>query len=309
MAAITIVSVSYRSSSYLAPLLQNLFDKARDRAELRVLIVDNTNGADPELRGALSAVPSLTLVPFDTGPVKGSRAHAKGLDFAMSKLETEFAVVVDPDIFVFKDGWDRLCQSELARLSAFAMGAPYPGWKVGKYHDFPSPPFCFFQSAALRELGVGWEPFGETKLEDARALVTRQIGRLGNLLTRRRYERHPSLRRYASWAEKTLGVFGPDTGWRIAEAAAKRGLRSVLFEASLATAADIGSERPHTEREARARLVSEFELYTYAGEPIMTHKYGSGARPWRTPQSHDLALWRECIELLDAASKAGTRDG
>src|SRR5262249_5309326 len=143
MAAITIVSVNYKSTPYLSPLLANLKAKAADPSALSILIVDNTNGRDAEIASALAPLERARLIPFDAGPVTGSRAHAKGLDFALTQVQTEYAVIVDPDIFVFKQGWDRLCVSELEKHGAFAIGAPYPTWKVGKYHDFPSPPFCF----------------------------------------------------------------------------------------------------------------------------------------------------------------------
>ncbi len=125
-----------------------------------------------------------------------------------------------------------------------------------------------FGPETLRELSVSFEPFGKSRLEDTRDLVVRQVGRVGNLLTRRRYEQSLLVRRYAAWAERTLGVFGPDTGWRVAEAARARGLGSVLFEPVLA-AATTESRRPSlaSPSDALAELSRQFELYTYRGEP------------------------------------------
>jgi len=307
MPGITIVSVSFKSASYLGPLLENLRRKAADAAALRVHVVDNTSGNDPDITRLLGSVEGARLVPFDTGKARGSRAHALGLDFALGAVETEYAVIVDPDIHVFKQGWDRLCVAELERHGAFAIGAPYPAWKVGKYHDFPSPPFCFFRVQPFRELRAGFVPFGSNRFEDARALVTRQVGRLGNALTRRRYERSALLRRYAAWAEHRLGVFGPDTGWRVAEAAHARGWKSVLFEPALSTPEDAAAAAAEDgARAALACLRHEFELYTYQGEPVMTHKYGSGAAPWRTARSSDVELWRECIRRVESTETKGS---
>jgi hypothetical protein len=310
MAAVTIVSVNYRSASYLGPLLDNLRLKAASPSALSVHVVDNTNGQDPDIGRVLAPIARARLVPFDTGSARGSRAHALGLDRALAEVETEFSVIVDPDIYVFKAGWDDFCSAELERSGAFAIGAPYPAWKVGKYHDFPSPPFCFFRTRTFRELGAGFVPFGRNRLEDAQALVTRQIGRLGNALTRRRYEGSVLLRRYAAWAERRLGVFAPDTGWRVAEAARNRGLESVLFEPALATPehAALGSV-PADAATALACLTHEFELYTYRGEPMLTHKYGSGAMPWRTARSNDIELWRDCIRRIEAAPDPHTKSG
>jgi hypothetical protein len=290
MSPITVVSVSWRSSAYLKPLLENLRGKARDPGRLSVLLIDNTGGADTRL----AELPDVEIVPFTHSEKNGSRAHARALDFALQRIKTEFAVVVDPDIYVFRRGWDELCLAELERGAAVAIGAPYPRWKVGKYHDFPSPPFCFFRTGAVQTLGAGWTPFGETRVADARNFVLRQVGRLGGLLTRRRYEQSAVVRRYASWAERRLGVFGPDTGWRIAGAARERGLRSILFDAVVSHARE---SRPGCE--AFDTLAQHYELYTYQGSLMLTHKYGSGAAPWRTERGGDLAYWRDCIARLE----------
>jgi hypothetical protein len=298
---ITIVSVSFRSTGYLKHLLSNLHAKASNPDRMSALIIDNTNDRDAELARLSDAPFTVLIARFNPQETNASRAHAKALDFALQRIDTEYALVVDPDVHVFYRGWDELCTGELNRHQAIAIGAPYPDWKVGKYHDFPSPPFCFFRTAALRQLGTGWAPFGATPAHDRRTLVVRQVGRLGNLLTRRRFERSELLRRYAASAERHLGLFGPDTGWRYAHAARQLGLRSILFSPVRAGAEPIEACRGSSSSHAFSTLASEYELYVTSEDRLMlTHKYGSGAWPWRTKRGDDADLWRECITRLES---------
>jgi hypothetical protein len=290
MSHITIVSVSWWSTAYLEPLLSNLRAKARDAARLRVIVVDNTGGSDPDL----ARLADVDLVPFTANERNGSRAHGRALDFAMPRIETEYALVIDPDVHVFYSGWDALCISALEQRRALAIGAPYPAWKIGKYHDFPSPPFCFFRTEGLRRLGASWVPFGPTLRATGRDFVLRQVGRVGLMLTRRRYERHAVLQGYASWAERRFGVFDRDTGWRIARAASADSYRSILFDTVLP-----GSSSFQSASNSFQTLAREYELYTYEGHPVLTHKYGSGALPWRTKRGADSVFWRGCLERLE----------
>lgn len=296
MANLTIVSVSWRSARYLEPLLASLRAKAASPAEISVLVVDNTNGADADIarlaRAAGDGVGGVDVVPFRPDESNGSRAHARALDFALTRIRTPHAVIVDPDIHVFCARWDEVCRNALTDNDAIAIGAPYPSWKVGKYHDFPSPPFCFFDTAALVALNASFAPdVGGATAAAARRFALRQVGRAGGLLTRRRYETSALVRRYATLAERTLGVFGPDTGWRLARAARAQRRRTILFDAVVGHRA--------RENNARATLAYEFELYEYRGRPFMTHKYGSGARPWRTKRGNDEQLWRTSIAQLE----------
>jgi hypothetical protein len=211
-------------------------------------------------------------------------------------MDTEYVLVVDPDVHVFKEGWDEFCINSIHKSDCLAIGAPYPGWKVGRYRNFPSPPFCFFNSKMLREIGFNWSPFGRNRFEDIFVFALRQIGRLGTFTTRKTFEKFRWVRSFSTKAEKIFGVFSQDTGWRIASQAKKQGLKSILFEA--VTSSDIHLA-PEGAVEAFTTLASEYELYYYSGKPILTHKYGTGGRPWRTTHGDNEIYWRKCIEAFE----------
>ena len=297
MSKITIVTVNWFSCEYILAMLDNLYTKAARPEDLRVLIADNTNGQDASIAKIQHDSMVIDILPLDSQGLKGSRGHALALDYAAEKLQTEYAVVVDPDIYVFWQNWDQFCIEALQTHSAIAVGAPYPCWKVGKYHDFPSPPFCFFHTKTIQSMDNGWEPYGETLFHNMITFGIRQVGRLGNLLTRKRYEQHLFLRKYAAAAEKIFGVFSQDTGWKLAREIRKKNLKTVIFNSVLPEdSCDIAASAS----EAFIAMVREYEVFTYQKHLFMAHKYGTGGMPWRTEQGDNEALWQDCIKKLEA---------
>ena len=295
MPKITILTVSWRSKVLIEKLLCNLHEKALCPEEIKVLVIDNTNGEDAEI-GRLKSVFEVSVHSIDCKRLSSSRAHAHALDHGMGLVDTEYTLVSDPDIYVFKEGWDRLCIDRLNEQNTVAIGAPYPRWKVGKYHDFPSPPFCLFKTGVITGLGAGWEPFNKTMLGFVGKFVIRQFGRLGPIVTRNKYGKYKFIRDYSAFAEKTLGIFAPDTGWRIAEKARLQNLRSIAFRDILPY--DI-EDCDDSSKQVLLDIAANYELFLCDEEPFLAHKYGSAGWPWRTKRGKDENFWEECINKVE----------
>ena len=293
---ITIVTVNWYSTDFLVPLLRNLGDKAVLPENLSVLVVDNTNGEDKSLEQLNESPMNMQVLKHDSRDMKSSKAHAAALDYAMPHIQTPYCLIIDPDVYVFKQHWDEFCLAELKTNGSIAIGAPYPGWKLGKYHDFPSPVFCFFDTHKVRDLNTPWTPFGYSALYNVWICLIRQIARLGFLMTRRNYERIFLLQQYASAIEKAFGTFSQDTGWRIALAARRKKIRSIVF--TVASNRD-AVRVPSSARKAFGGLAGEYELYCFQDTVILTHKYGTGVRLWRTKRGADQAYWFECIRQME----------
>jgi hypothetical protein len=301
MADITIVTVNWHSAGWIRRLLDNLLRKASGHHSLRVLVLDNTCGADSDLAAVEAAGIPCTVRPMDCRGLTGSRAHAFALNEAMKLVQTEFVLVVDPDVHVFALQWDALCIEAMTSKSVSAIGAPYPQWKVGKYHDFPSPIFCLYRRDLANQIQMDWRPYNDCPWCNAGVFILRQIGRLGGLLNRRLYERSAVARGYAKTAERFFGTFSQDTGWRIARAARHRKLASILF----------GNMMPQDTTALKApadpvwaELAREFELFAFANRPMLIHRYGTGGRPWRTAKGADESFWLERIERAEAILSA-----
>lgn len=228
---ITILTVNWFSTGYLLPLFDNLTNKAACPDRLSALIIDNTNGKDDSLNQLNKSPLKKTILKHDSQNMKSSRAHATALDFAMDHIQSPYCLTVDPDVYTFKKHWDQFCLAEMEAAGAVAVGVPYQGWKVGKYYDFPSPIFCLFETEKIRNLNASWTPFGKTSFYKLWIQIVHQIARLGGLLTRRNYENHAFLKKYARFVENCFDTFSQDTGWQIAKPARESGPPSIVFQA------------------------------------------------------------------------------
>jgi hypothetical protein len=296
MASTTIILVSWNSYDYIEPLIRNLCQKAADASQLQFLIVDNTNGQDKNVHKLKELPCHVDIHLFSPGKLTSSRGHAAGLNYAMAQLNTEYGLVCDPDIYVFMQNWDTVLPNRLKTTNSVAIGAPYPQWKTGKYHHFPSPPFCYFHVETLRQFSTDWAPFSDSKAGHIGKFLCRQVGRLGIVITRDRYQKYQFLRQYSTWAENTLGIFAPDTGWKIAQSLKQNNASSIVFDAVLPD--DSRLER-FTPKETWVEIARQFELFCDGDQPFIVHKYGTRGRLWKTEKGNDKAYWLTCIETVE----------
>ena len=293
---ITVVMVNWFSCSLISRLLRNLAAKAAQPDQLHYIVIDNTNGQDDQMEQLRLEHKAVRVKPLDSGNLRGSWAHANGLNYATPRIETAYTLIIDPDVHIFKREWDVFLIDALKNEKAIAIGAPYPSWKLGKYHDFPSPPFSFFDTSAISELGMDWTPFPHHPLQKLKNFGLRQIVRMGLICTRRRLATWPQLKKISGHLESIIGVCAPDTGWLIAANARKRGEKSVLFS-------EVEARNSLFQRHSCATdlniLATEFELYQYGNEPILTHKYSTSGYLWRTKQGKDSEYWLDVIERIE----------
>lgn len=289
--SITICAVSWYSYNYLVHLFDNLLEKAENKNLLTFLIIDNTNGQDVEI-GKLTERFNGKIIKNDSKGLKGSYGHASGLNSAMEKLYTEYTLIVDPDIHIFKEKWDTFLVNLIKNNNFTAAGASYPRWQLGKYHNFPNPVFCFFKTEEYLKLNPDWTPFTANKVISLWDFFRRNFLRLGILINRRVYEKYYLVRKIWSNLEKIVGVCSRDTGWRIAKIAEKHKVKSITFDAVT------NGETLIHKNEALAAIAREYELYCYENEPILTHKYSTCSILWKTKKSDDKDYWDECIEKV-----------
>ena len=294
--SITVLVVSYWSTFYLNYLYRNLHERASGKSNVAFVIVDNTHGADSRLHEFIESKPDVELMMPSPHNLKGAQGHAAALDHAMGFMASDYTLICDPDVYVFQSDWDTFLINQLADHNADSIGVPYPSWRVGTYHDFPSPVFHFFRTSALASLDIPWKPFATKKHEKLLNFLGRQIMRFGGLINRERFVKYHLLREYASRAERLLGVRAPDTGYLIANAARVSGLRRVMLDLVERYHPDWAQLlNSHSIRE----LAQQYELYLYKGRPILTHKYGTSAWIWRTSKGRDKGYWIKMIELAE----------
>jgi hypothetical protein len=309
---ITVISVSWRSTGFLQDMLAGLLALADRPDAIRLLIADNTDGNDPDL--ARLRFPDLTIRPVDVAGTRMSVAHALGLNALLPHVETRYTLIIDPDVAVFAAGWDTTLIAALDDPNTVAVGAPYPPWKLGKYHDFPSPPFAFWQTNSLMALKPDWRPYGRTLARRVIDFALRQtfwiprvIDRYVLRLPRRRFK-------ISRWNERLTGVVSKDTGWEVAQRARRRGWRSRVFD--VLSPDEVKSMVPGDQGAAYAALAGEFELYAWAGEPFLTHRNPTLTQLdfnlWtdsnvliyqdRADKADQTARWRELVQTVNEAT-------
>ncbi|MCD4653833.1 hypothetical protein K8T06_07840, partial [bacterium] len=287
---ITVVTVNWYSTYYIRHLFQNLKEKAAEPEAIRFLIVDNTSDDDENMNTLRNEWESLEVISPSITHHNGSVAHAHALDLALQKIRTEFTLVVDPDIHVFAANWDRNLITEIKHRNAFAAGAPYPFWKLGKYHDFPSPVFILFRTQCFLELNQSWSPFALNKLRRVYNFCARQIVRMGLFATRERVIRSKTMQSTGRYLESLLGICGPDTGWLLADASRKQELTVILFS-EMTVASDIHTK--HRDPKTIRDLIEQYECYEYQSNLFMVHKYGTHSFVWKTEKGQDRDFWFE----------------
>jgi hypothetical protein len=297
---IQITTVSWYSTALIRDLVQNLCDKAARPELLRFLVIDNSNGKDDELPSVISEDVNIEIRSFSGEGLQRSVAHASALNIGMKYLDATYVLVTDPDIHVFQPGWDDICRNELSNDFS-ALGAPYPPWKLGKIHDFPSPVFFFTETESLLNLHPDWYPFPGA-LRRSYNFFARKILRLGPVCSKERLRKHARLRSLAQKLERKVGICSPDTGSKIVESMREKSYLPLVFEAVYADDDRLIMNESYS---SLLDLAKHFELYLYDDKPFMTHCYGSGVFHWKTERSDQTEFWKESIIAYEESFAKG----
>tara|TARA_B110000438_G_scaffold63705_1_gene64213 strand:- start:2902 stop:3798 length:897 start_codon:yes stop_codon:yes gene_type:complete len=287
---ITIISVSYYSSWHLNRLFNNLIEKADHPSSIQFLVVDNSNNDDLGLKDSFREDLAIKIILNNGKGLQRSVSHASALDLGLKSSNTKFTLIIDPDVHVFKKAWDTLCIDQIIAQKQSVIGAPYPTWKLGKVHDYPSVIFIFFETDQVQNLGKRFFPFPGL-LRMVWNSIFRKITRLGLLTSKSRLDRSKILRSVSGQLEKMIGITSPDTGKDIIESMRDKGFNSVMFDAPYSL--DIKG------KEAQSEMAKEFELFLLDDKPIMTHMYGSGVFHWKTEKGEDIDYWEKLISKIE----------
>ena len=289
---ITILSVSFNSSIHLKRLMKNFFLKTAKLDNIKFLIVDNTNGDDKALYTTFDKSYDVRIIKNNNRFKQRSLSHANGLDIGMKHIDTKFTLIVDPDIHIFYKNWDEFCIKKMELNPRTVIGAPYPQWKLGKVHNYPSVVFMFFQTNLVRSFERTFYPFPKLYKRIYNSII-RKFVRLGGFANKNRLSKSKNLQFICKWLEELTGVTSPDTGKEIVSQFHYNGYNSIVFASPYEQS--FGAEDV---RELKL-LAKDFELYTYKNKPFISHMYSSGVYHWRTQRSSDLNYWIGLIKKVE----------
>ena len=290
MKSITILVVSFFSFRHINRLFKNLYEKAEQPKNINFLIVDNTNGKDKDLPGLMNIHENVSLI-FSSGENRQrSISHSIALDKGLKASKGIFTLIIDPDVYIFKKHWDTFFVNKLKINRKSILGAPYPQWKVGKIHDFPSVVLLFFRTLDIQKLNTSFYPFPGTLVRLKNSIIRKFI-RFGIIGNKNFLNKYFILRKITKQLEKLTGISSPDTGNKIIEVLRKNNVIPICFKAKYSN--DIKSENN------LFRLAREYEVFFLNDELIMTHMYGSGVFYWKTKKGSDIRYWTSLITQIE----------
>ena len=289
---ITILSVSFNSSLHLKRLIKNFLLKTAKLENIKFLIVDNTNGDDKNLYTAFDNSYDLRIIKNNNRFKQRSLSHANALDFGMEHVDTKFTLIVDPDIHIFYKNWDKFCVQKMELNNRTVIGAPYPQWKLGKVHNYPSVVFMFFQTNLVQSFGKTFHPFPKLYKRIYNSIV-RKIIRLGGLANKNRLGKYGTLQLVCKWLEELTGITSPDTGKEIIRQFHDKEYNSIVFNSPY-------EQFFKKEDDLELKLLAkDFEVFTFEDKPFISHMYSSGVYHWRGKRSSDLNYWKDLIKKIE----------
>ena len=287
---ITIILVSYFSSKHIKRLVKNLVEKAENSECLNFLIVDNTNGQDRLIEKYAQKYDNMDFLINDGADKQRSISHASAIDKGLENSYSEYTLIIDPDVYIFKKNWDTFCIEYHKEKNFFLIGAPYPAWKIGKVHDFPSVVFMFFSTKDMKKINTSFYPFPDFWIRLKNSFI-RKIIRLGVFGSKNSLNKFNFLRKWFTFFENLTGITSPDTGNNIINAIRNGNKKTFCFEAKYSN--DINNN------DWISILAREYEVFMLQDEIIMTHMYGSGVFYWKTDRGGDIDYWKKIINKIE----------
>ena len=252
---ITILSVSFYSYSHLKRLFENIMNKASNPSRIKFVIVDNTNGKDTKLEELEYLDGNISILKNNGEGLQRSISHAYALDKGLKYVDTEYCLIIDPDTYIFKSDWDTFCLRNLQTKNT-VIGAPYPIWKIGKVHDFPSVIFIFFRTNEIKGLKKNFYPFPSFHRSLYNSIF-RKVNRLGFIANKRFMNKYSWLRSITCSMENLFGITSPDTGNKIIKSFQRNNFKSITFNATY------GSDILVKNSKNLSKIANEFELYFF----------------------------------------------
>ena len=199
---LTILTVGIEKHyDYIRRQLQ-MIDALNPGVDFRLLVVDNAARGEPQL--VLDDPRCEVLAGVDPEPLplpgRGSYHHAAALNMAVRRVQTRYALVIDPDLYVIYRHWIAECLEHMRRRDLAFFGVPWhPRW-YRKWRDFPCVHFLLIDLAKIPAADVDFTPaIVEDRDKDEQPLALWMK------------------KRASLWYARALIETRRDTGWKLRE--------------------------------------------------------------------------------------------
>ena len=151
---LTVCTVNFYNRDYIY-FQDYTYRKTADNKDFKRIVCNVTpNNEEWE---DLALLPNTTVFHTETNGLRGSESHGVGLNALIPKIDTEYAVLADPDTATLIRGWDSICHKQL-KGDIVAIGTPYPTHATDRYRNFPNPIFFFFKVEPVQSLMIDFRP-------------------------------------------------------------------------------------------------------------------------------------------------------
>jgi len=154
---LTILTVNYNTSDFVGLILYSL--KKLTSNKYKVIICDNGSN-NKHLIALINAVKQYDNIEiiFRQQRSAGSIAHGEALDLLVSKVETDYFVVMDSDAVFLKKCWDEILISSLNE-KVKVVGSTLPIENANKKPcDFPMVFAALFETATFMKMNASFKP-------------------------------------------------------------------------------------------------------------------------------------------------------
>jgi len=251
---------------------------AKDKSYRRLILDTSPSSEERQLR----LLPDSDIFRIDTGKRIGSETHGFGVNELIKRIETDYALIIDPDALLLCKDWDTILKAELTD-QCIAIGTPYnPSHGRRRHQDFPNAICFFFRVAPLKAMKINWEPLAfRWRLPLMRVVHSR-------------YTRHPLL--------SFLAINDLEMGWRVPGMFRKYGYQGKAFEFI----------RPDDPTAELLKPELWFEEYRWNGQLIASHQRRSQHAFNTTPHSSSwvraVTQYLEMKHLWPPAAEAEIRN-
>ncbi len=160
------VCMAHRNAGDFVEIMLYAFEKL-STYPYKLIIRDNssTQSEFAKLKKVLAKYPNLdiNLYTHETS-LRGSSAHGETLNDLVTKIDTEYGVIMDTDATFLMKGWDKILIDSLT--DKMPIYGTQPDVHGGKPLDFPLMFGVLFKTDVMKSLNVDWRPTDISKLQD-----------------------------------------------------------------------------------------------------------------------------------------------
>ncbi len=149
------ISCGLNSEHYTNYLISSIEKTKSNETDIEIIISINHRNVDINfLNNIKTSIPIKIFTNYSFFGNKDSFQHGKNIDYLISKFDSKFGAIMDSDVVLLKNNWDKILLDKLNK-DVVIIGTPY---KQFHYLKFPNAIFCIFKTDIIKNLKIKFKP-------------------------------------------------------------------------------------------------------------------------------------------------------